>query len=41
MSWNPLLDLTGFFNDWLFFTRWGAIIAEAKQPADLFKHYQR
>lgn len=35
------VDLTTFFNDWLFSTRWGAVVAEAKQPADLFTRYRR
>lgn len=35
------MDLTAFFNDWLFSSRWGAVVAEAKQPADLFQRYRR
>jgi hypothetical protein len=34
------MDLTAFFNDWLFTTRWGAVVANAKQPADLYQRYR-
>ena len=33
------MDLTAFFNDWLFTSRWGAVVSNAKQPADLFQRY--
>ena len=35
------IDLTAFFDDWLFSPRWGTVVAGAKQPADLYERYRR
>jgi aminopeptidase N len=37
---NTHVDLTRFFDDWLFSTRWTNIVATASKPADLFARYQ-
>jgi aminopeptidase N len=34
-------DLTNFFEDWLFTTRWTALLAEATTVSDLARHYAR
>ena len=35
------MDLTAFFDDWLFSPRWGTVVTGAKQPADLYERYRR
>ena len=35
------IDLTAFFDAWLFSTQWGAIVSGAKQPAELYQRYRR
>jgi hypothetical protein len=34
------IDLTAFFDEWLFSTRWGAVVSRAKQPAELYERYR-
>lgn len=35
------MDLTVFFDDWLFSARWNAVVSAARQPADLHERYRR
>ena len=35
------IDLTSYFDDWLFSARWSRIVQDARQPSDLFARYRR
>lgn len=34
------IDLTAFFDEWLFSTQWGTVVSGAKQPTELYERYR-
>jgi aminopeptidase N len=35
------IDLTAFFDEWLFSSRWGTVVSAAKRPSDLYERHRR